>query len=348
MRAERVGPSSRCSQRRRRVRSHWARVPGSGTRSGDESSEAAASRVISEVRGRVHGPTLLVVDDAHLLDAPSAHVIALLARDDDITCLLTVRTGEPVHDAVRGLWKDTDGERVELQALSLSETVALAEALLGGRVEHATGRRLFAECEGNVLFLRELIAALSRQGGLDEDHGIWRWSGGAVVSARLEELIGDRIGLLSPDELRALEHVTFAEPIGLDVVEGLGLRSAIEALERAGLVDVTVDGRRSVIRLSHPLFGEIIRLRVGALQARRIYASLTDSLLRIGVRRRSDAFRLAVWQLNAGTAHDPDSLIAAAREARARVAIRISPNASPWPRPIPVAGSRPARSPRSR
>ena len=126
------------------------------------------------------------------------------------------------------------------------------------------------------------------------------------------------------------------------MVEGLGLRSAIEALERAGLVDVTVDGRRSVIRLSHPLFGEIIRLRVGVLQARRIYASLTDSLLRIGVRRRSDAFRLAVWQLNAGTAHDPDSLIAAAREARARwrFGSRRTPRRGRCP--IPVAGSRPA------
>ncbi|HEY1740067.1 MAG TPA: AAA family ATPase, partial [Acidimicrobiia bacterium] len=192
---------------------------------GDESSEAAASRVISSVRSRVSGPTLLVVDDAHLLDASSAHVIAVLARDDDVTCIITVRSGEPVHDAVRGLWKDTDGERVELQALSLAETVALAEALLGGRVEHAAGRRLFAQCEGNVLFLRELIAALRRRGALDVSHGIWRWSGGAAVSARLEELIDDRIGLLAPGEMRALEHVTFAEPVELAVVEALGLGS---------------------------------------------------------------------------------------------------------------------------
>ncbi|HEY1741222.1 MAG TPA: AAA family ATPase, partial [Acidimicrobiia bacterium] len=286
--------------------------------SGDESSEAAASRVIASVRSRVHGATLLVVDDAHLLDTSSAHVIAVLARDHHITCLVTARTGEPVHDAVRGLWKDTDGERVELQALSLAETVALTEALLGGRVEHATGRRLFAQCEGNVLFLRELIAAQRRRGALAEDHGIWRWSGGAAVSARLDELIDDRIGLLAPDELHALQHVTFAEPIELGVVEALGVRVAVEALERAGLVDVAVDGRRTVIRLSHPLFGETVRLRVGALQARRIYARLSDALLGFGARRRGDDFRLAVWQLNAGTAHDPKSLIAAAREARAR------------------------------
>ncbi|HEY3833165.1 MAG TPA: AAA family ATPase [Acidimicrobiia bacterium] len=285
--------------------------------SGDESSEAAASRVIASVRSRATGPTLLVVDDAHLLDPSSAHVIAVLARDDAITCMLTVRTSEPVHDAVRGLWKDTDGERVELQALSLAETVALAETLLGGRLEHATGRRLFAQCEGNVLFLRELIAALSRQGGLDEDHGIWRWSGVAVASARLDELIDDRIGLLAPDELHALQHVTFAEPIELGVVEALGVSAAVEALERAGLVDVAVDGRRSVIRLNHPLFGEAIRLRAGALQARRVYASLADALGNSPARRRGDDFRLAVWQLNAGTAHDAQSLIAAAREARA-------------------------------
>ena len=53
--------------------------------SGDEISEVATSRVVHEVRSRMHGPTLLAVDDAHLLDAPSAHVIALLARERDVT-----------------------------------------------------------------------------------------------------------------------------------------------------------------------------------------------------------------------------------------------------------------------
>ncbi len=286
--------------------------------SGRESSEVAASRVVSQVRARVTGPTLLVVDDAHLLDASSAHVIALLARDEQITCVVTARTGEPLHDAVRGLWKDAGGERVELQTLSLAETVALASARLGGPVEHTTGRRLFTQCSGNVMFLRELIGALLRGGALAEVHGVWRWTGAAVVSARLEEIVSERIDQLQPDELLALEYVAFGEPLELGVAQALHVSDGVTGLERADLVAVRTDGQRLMIRLSHPLFGESVQRRVGKVRGRQIHASLVAALGAVGGRRRDDEFRRAVWQLNAGTARDPQLLITTAREARSR------------------------------
>jgi hypothetical protein len=95
--------------------------------------------VVAAARERLQGPALLAVDDAHLLDAPSAHVVAMLAREAQIACVVSARTGELLHDAISGLWKDRGGERLELQMLSEAETARLA----ADRVEPAerAGRR---------------------------------------------------------------------------------------------------------------------------------------------------------------------------------------------------------------
>ena len=48
---------------------------------------------------------LLVIDDAHLLDAMSAGALLLAASRSSIRLLLTARSGEPCDDAVTALWK---------------------------------------------------------------------------------------------------------------------------------------------------------------------------------------------------------------------------------------------------
>ncbi len=58
------------------------------------------------VRARAGGrPIVLAVDDAHLLDAPSASLTHLLVRQG-ATLLATVRTGEPVPGPIAALWTE--------------------------------------------------------------------------------------------------------------------------------------------------------------------------------------------------------------------------------------------------
>ena len=52
------------------------------------------------------GKVLIGVDDAHLLDGLSAHVVHQLAQTRGPRLVVTVRTGEPEPDAVTALWKD--------------------------------------------------------------------------------------------------------------------------------------------------------------------------------------------------------------------------------------------------
>ena len=65
---------------------------------------------------------MLLVDDAHLLDAASATLVQQLAGAREARVLVTLRSGEPVPDAVVSLWKDHGCEYLELQPLSLEET----------------------------------------------------------------------------------------------------------------------------------------------------------------------------------------------------------------------------------
>src|ERR1700761_5170258 len=93
-------------------------------------------RVIdSFVRQERHGRVLIGVDDAHLLDGLSAHVVHQLAQSRGPRLVVTVRTGEAEPDAVTALWKDDLLARLDLEPLSEKGTRSLIESTLDGAVD---------------------------------------------------------------------------------------------------------------------------------------------------------------------------------------------------------------------
>jgi hypothetical protein len=75
---------------------------------------------------------LIGVDDAHLLDGLSAHVVHQLAQSRGVRLVVTVRAGGTEPDAVTALWKDDLLTRLDLEPLSAEVTGALIEKILGG------------------------------------------------------------------------------------------------------------------------------------------------------------------------------------------------------------------------
>ena len=69
----------------------------------------------------------------------------------------TVRSREPIPDAIVSLWKDGPLERIELQPLSEAEVVGWFTPALGGHVDGSTLHRLWQASRGNPLYLRELV-----------------------------------------------------------------------------------------------------------------------------------------------------------------------------------------------
>jgi DNA-binding CsgD family transcriptional regulator len=260
---------------------------------------------------------VLFVDDAHLLDDASATLVHQLASTPSASVLATLRAGEAAPDPVVALWKDGLAERLDLGGLRTAAVEAVLSAALGGPIDRATATHLAVRCRGNVLFLRELVLGALGDGALSNDGGIWHLVGPLAPSDRLVELVEARLTGLDPAERAVLEFVSFAEPLGRAELSVLGDPTPAQALERRGLLVSGKNGRRLEVGLAQPLYGEVLRARLSAMQVPAIAQRLAEALEATGLRRREDTLRVATWRLETGGGH-PDLMLAAAHTARWR------------------------------
>ena len=266
---------------------------------------------------------VLAIDDAHLLDPPSAALTHLLVREG-ATLLATLRTAEPVPPPISALWTEGLLGHVELAPLTDEESHELLTALVRGPVEAGSAQRLIRLGAGNPLLLRELVLAAVGGGELVETYGFWRWTGRLTLAPSLADLVGARISGLPPGVRDVLELVSFGEPVGLTLLLRGAAAADVEAAEERGLIRVVDDERRREVRLAHPLYGEVVRRRCPVTRARRLLAELAALVEDAGARRRDDLLRVALWRLDSGTAQDGALLLDAARQAFGRFDIGLA------------------------
>jgi DNA-binding CsgD family transcriptional regulator len=274
----------------------------------------SAAALVERAGGR---RLVLLVDDAHLLDDASATLAHQLAATDAAFVLATVRTDEPVPDPILALWKDAIAHRLEIAGLKVEAVEELLCSSLGGPVDRATAAHLAIRCQGNVLFLRELVLGAVEDGTLREDAGIWHLAGPLSPSQRLVELVEARLVGLNPAQRDLLELVSFGEPLGPAELGAMADVALASGLERRGLLTSREDGRRLEIRLAHPVYGDVVRARIPALRTRAIARALAEAVEATGARRREDLLRVATWRLDGGGLH-PVVMMAAATTARWR------------------------------
>jgi DNA-binding CsgD family transcriptional regulator len=269
-------------------------------------------------------PIVLAIDDVHLLDPISAALVSYVVQSGQATLVATVRNGEPTPDPIRALWTEDVVERVDLGPLGEADTANLLADVLGGEADLASVRRLWQLSEGNVLLLRELVLAARGAGELNEEHGLWRWTGRLELAPSLTEVIDARIGALPPDVRTVVEYVAFGEPIGLRLLANAGVGAAVELAEERQLLTVIADGRRATVRLAHPLYGEVARQRCPVTRAHRVLATLATLVEGTGARRSNDLLRVATWRLDSGTAHSAGLLLKACQQAFASYDIPLA------------------------
>lgn len=274
-------------------------------------------QLLGVLTGRVRDGGLVVwVDDAHLLDPASATLVASLVQAVGVSVLLTVRTGEPAPDAITGLWKDRLLERFELQVLPAADVEALVEAALGGPVEDTTRARLTSLSGGNVLLLRELVEDTVATGRLAPDRGVWALSRDLGAGPQLAEAVAGRIGRLEGDQLHLAELLAVGEPLPLSLVEAVAPDADVAEAERRGLVVVDDDPAGLVVRLGHPLYGEVLRGGLPQVARARLEVRLADELERRGDER--DLLRIATWRLRSSGPGHADVFASGAQEANRR------------------------------
>jgi len=255
------------------------------------------------------------VDDAHLLDQLSATLLHQIAVEGAGRVLATVRSGEPVPDAVTSLWKDGYLHRLELQPFTKQQSIALIESVLGGTLEELSADVMWEASHGNPLFLRHLVEGALEAGTLSTVNGLWQLRGPATVSAGLAELLEDRLKRADHAAVRALELLALCEPLDIGTLSELADERAIDAAEAAGLIDIVHDGNQINARISHPLYGDVVRRRIGTASARKLRGRIVNGLRAHGTDSAATRIRLAQLSIDSNQPVDNDLLVAAAKDA---------------------------------
>ena len=245
-------------------------------------------------------PVALMVDDAHLLDDSSALLLHQLVLATNIFVIVTTRSGSGGPATVVSLWKDGLLERIEVGSLPPSQVEQLLQTAMGGPIDSSTLQLFQEKTQGNAQLLRELVLGAVEAGALKETQGLWQLVGTFPISTRPGEIIENRLAHLTDREQRALAVIAVGEPVGIGIFEAVEPGFDVEVLERKGFVHVVHDDRRLLLRLDHPLHGEILRWNLSPLTSRRIAGQLAAAVEAAGARRRNDIMSVAVWRLEAG------------------------------------------------
>ena len=230
----------------------------------------ASLDLVSDVAG--DAPVLLIVEDAHWLDRPTADVLAFVARrieSDPIALLAAARDGYPSALIDAGL--------PEHRLAGLDD--ATATELLGAAAPSLppTARtRVLREAGGNPLALLELPAVTAHPDGEPS------LPGGLPLTERLERAFVSRVSDL-PDATRLVLLVAalsdgdavgeILQAAAIVAATPLDLDAAEPAVE-AALIDLDVNS----IRFRHPLMRSAVRQSAGMQQRRRVHEALAKTL----------------------------------------------------------------------
>ncbi|HXY63390.1 MAG TPA: LuxR C-terminal-related transcriptional regulator [Mycobacterium sp.] len=233
---------------------------------------AAAQKTMEQER------TLVVVDDAHLLDPLSATLVYQLATGGSTRLIVTIRSPSAVPDAVTALWKERLLLRLRINAFTRQQTEELAHTVLGDAVETRLINELHGRTAGNPLMLRGLLSAGRGSGVLVRSKHGWRLRGALHADRELCDLLEVRLQSLAAEELEAVEVLAAAEVLDWETLRGLCDADALAHLERDGTIQLVVDESHTVARLAHPIVGEVALKRAGVVRSRQLNGMLAQHL----------------------------------------------------------------------
>jgi DNA-binding CsgD family transcriptional regulator len=250
-------------------------------------------------------PVLVVVDDAHWLDRPSAEALSFVARRltaESLALLFAVREGERPD---LGVALPT----IELEPLEVAASMDILHERFGSTIAAKVARHLAEATGGNPLALLE-VAGLLDEG---ERVGRQRLPDHLPASESVERTVRRALRNLAPKTRRALLVAAAS-----DSMTG-GDLAALEAAEDAGLVRIHAGS----VAFRHPLVRSAVYHAASADERRAAHRALADALT-----GEEDSDRRA-WQL-AAAADGPDETVAAALEAAASRFAQRGGEASAW------------------
>ncbi len=277
---------------------------------GDMARSVLVLRVREILLGRADGtPLLLVVDDVDQLDSLSLTIVGSLVEDERVFVLLTQRADSTTTLAFDPLVRSGAIHRIHLQPLPadvLEQTVMRA---LDGPIAPHAAAALVAAAGGNPGMLRQLVEASLSAGSLRRDGAVWTLVGPVATSADMATLVDERLEGLDGQHRRALEMLALSGQLDLDMAIELGGEEVIDGLELQGMVALDTRAGRETLRLTHPLFGEVLRSELTPLRARRLKTQLAAAFETCDSLDPSERLRLVRWRIDVGGDVDPDLML---------------------------------------
>ena len=244
-------------------------------------------------------PIVIVIEDLHWADEASLELFPHLARKlRDVPLLLvgTYRTDElhrrhPLRPVLAELSRNRVADEIAVRRLSEDEVANfLREAMRLERPPTPEFRRaIFETCEGNPLFMEEVLRALVERGDVEYREGSWRRTkevADIAIPDTLRDAVLERFTML-PAETQSV--LRYAAVIGQDFDFDLLLRvTGSEDADLVGALRASIDAQLIVERADeegtdrysfrHALTRESVLLELLQPERRRMHSSVGEAI----------------------------------------------------------------------
>ena len=278
-------------------------LPGLGAPPQVESPEQARFRLFDSISAFLKAasqkrPLVLVLDDLHWADQPSLSLLQFVARELGGGRLLLIGTyrdvelnrQHPLAETLGELTRERLVQRVLLRGLTPEDVAHFIEMTSGDAAPRGLTEAVYAQTEGNPLFVTEVVRLLVQEGGVGaglkpasdaSDNDSWT----VRIPEGVREVIGRRLNRLSQ---RCNETLTVASIIGREFTlgqlkpfsEDTSEDRLFEILEEALTARVIEELPQSVGRcqFTHALIQETLAGELSLTRRVRLHAQIAESL----------------------------------------------------------------------
>ena len=273
---------------------------GAGAQGGpaDAHLQLVFARAVEAFRELTAGsPTVLLIEDAHLADADSLALVALLTRLGELE-LLTLATLRPtatgpareLERLMERMAADGRGAVVDLEPLDRHDVQALVGATLGAVPDDRLVNAAFEQSRGNPFLTAESMRTLRESGAVQLEHGrahLRGESGPPANTALLARVFG------TDDEAVRLAKVVSA--FGRFELRHLPLAARLtgqsedevsETFDRLVRAHLLIRGRDGGFEFAHGIVRDAVYDELGPAERRKLHGAIAAEL---GGERRSGA-----------------------------------------------------------
>lgn len=259
-------------------------------------------------------PVLLLVDNAHELDALSVTAVIQLALSGQARLLVLARGLTGAAEEFVQLWSDGRLKRFDLAPFTPAEAETLASRLLGGPVSRSAAEELWAQTAGSPLYMRLLVREQREAGSLVLQDGVWDLVAPVVRSGEIADVLRAQVARLEPGQRRIIELLAFAGELPLEVLLRLSDPFELDRLEEDGHLRV-LPSIPPAVQLNQRLMAEVVRESVPPARSRELWEALAAVVSAVEI-PAGTLLGFAAWSIACGVPLAAPTALRAARRAR--------------------------------